>query len=289
MVRDVPTEFTKRLFTLREARAAGISRDVLSGRSWRRVGRGLYCWAGLREDPWHLLAGWRRLLPNGAAFAGRSAAWLHGIDLDPLNPIEVVVAPGSGARSRAGLKVRRAHVERSELVKLRGLPATALLRTLRDLCRPRNELEALIAFDSALRRALTDKATLHSAGTGHMRHIAACAEPAESPMETRLRWLLIKSGLPRPEVQKDLHDAKGAFVGRADLYYRDARLVIEYDGANHRDRLVDDDRRQNALIGAGYTVLRFTASDIFAKAEAVVAEVSAAAAASATPRAAARR
>jgi hypothetical protein len=35
------------------------------------------------------------------------------------------------------------------------------------------------------------------------------AAPAESPMEKRLRWLLMSNGLPRPEVQADLHDDAG--------------------------------------------------------------------------------
>ena len=81
-------------------------------------------------------------------------------------------------------------------------------------------------------------------------------------METRLRWLLLQSGLPKPEVQTDLRDADGRFVGRADLYYPQSRLVIEYDGANHRERLVEDDRRQNAILNAGYRLLRFTAADV---------------------------
>jgi len=81
-------------------------------------------------------------------------------------------------------------------------------------------------------------------------------------METRLRLQLLKARLPTPCVQADLHDAEGGFLGRADLYYPDRRLVIEYDGENHRDRLVSDLRRQNALVNAGYHVLRFTARDL---------------------------
>ena len=79
--------------------------------------------------------------------------------------------------------------------------------------------------------------------------------------------------MQRPQVQTDLHDAGGRFVGRADLYYSDARLVIEFDGGNHRDRLVEDNRRQNLLSDAGYRILRFTASDVYTRPAAVVAEV----------------
>jgi hypothetical protein len=95
-------------------------------------------------------------------------------------------------------------------------------------------------------------------------------------METRLRWLLIRAGLPTPEVQTDLRDGGARFVGRADLYYPSARLVVEYDGGNHRERLVDDDRRQNLLINAGYQVLRFTAADLHSRTDVTVAQVRAA-------------
>ena len=92
-------------------------------------------------------------------------------------------------------------------------------------------------------------------------------------METRLRWLLLKARLPMPEVQTDLYDDAGELVGRADLYYPQAHLVIEYDGGNHRDRLVSDNRRQNSLIRAGYRMLRFTAPDVYGRPRAVANEV----------------
>ena len=84
---------------------------------------------------------------------------------------------------------------------------------------------------------------------------------------------LLQAGLPRPQVQTALHDSAGRFVGRADLYYPEARLVIEYDGVNHRDRLVEDNRRQNLPITAGFQVLRFTAADIHQRPGAVEGQV----------------
>jgi very-short-patch-repair endonuclease len=53
-------------------------------------------------------------------------------------------------------------------------------------------------------------------------------------------------------------------------------LVVEFDGANHRDRLVEDNRRQNLIINAGFRLLRFTAADIRGRPEVVVAQVRAA-------------
>src|SRR5258708_19523066 len=114
-------------------------------------------------------------------------------------------------------------------------------------------------MDGAVRKKLAPGKGLRGR---KLQRLGAMAAPAESPMETRLRWLLLQRGLPRPEVQTNLYDSKNRFVGRADLYYPAARLILEYDGGNHRERLVEDDRRQNLLLNAGFRLLRFTAAAI---------------------------
>lgn len=277
----VPGELTERPFSFSEARAAGLTRSRLRGRAWRRIGRELYCWSGLRQDRWLLLSAWRSLLPPESVFTGSTAAWLLGLDLSPNEPIEAVVPRRSGIHSKDGLVIRRFRISKSEVVSVHGLLATNLHRTLSDICLRRPAVEALIAIDMAIARGLTDAATLtsHADGTkgrpgSRILHaLALVAGPAESPMETRLRWLLHQSRLPRPEVQVALRDDDGRFVGRADLYYPGSRLVIEYDGANHRERLVEDDSRQNLLTNAGYRLLRFTAADFHRQPEVVIAQV----------------
>jgi very-short-patch-repair endonuclease len=110
-------------------------------------------------------------------------------------------------------------------------------------------------------------------GIKRLRRAVRHVDPrSESPMETRLRMELIRGRLPCPCVQAELCDAGGRLIGRADLYYPDRRLVIEYDGDNHRNRLAADLQRQNALVNAGYHLLRFTVVDLRAPAS-VVAQV----------------
>jgi len=92
-------------------------------------------------------------------------------------------------------------------------------------------------------------------------------------METRLRLLLVRGGLPRPLAQVAIYDQAGFYLGRPDLSYSDARLAIEYDGFSHRDSLASDNRRQNGLIDAGYRILRFTAIDVLNTPASVVALV----------------
>lgn len=260
-------------FTLSEARAAGLSATALRGKSWTRLDRGIYCWSQILVDPLRLLTALHRLYGRDTVFAGRTAAWLLGISATAIDPVEIIVRPDSGMRSRRRLSVRRATLKVTEVVTVRGLPATSALRTLSDLCPRVMGAEALALIDAALRLRLTDRDALIASASPYLRMLAPLAEPAESPMETRLRWLLIKAGLPRPDVQKPLHDADGRFVGRGDLFYPAAGLVIEFDGENHRARLVEDNRRQNLIVKAGYFLLRFTAADIHNRPEAVVAQV----------------
>lgn len=285
----VPSVLKAGPFTLEEACAAGVTPTALRGSSWTRLSRGLYCWAGLIQDPWKTLIVLHRLLPAGAVYSGCTAAWALGMHTDPFDPIEVVVPSRSGVRSRPGLMVRRSEIGLGDYVTVRGVRVTSALRTLSDLCPRLKGVEALALMDAAVRLKLTDRPALIHAQSVCMRLLGPLAEAAESPMETRLRWLLLKAGLPRPEVQRSLVDSHGRFVGRADMYYDRTRLVVEFDGGNHRDRLIEDNRRQNMLISAGYTVLRFTASDIFSRPDTVVAQVSAAAAVSARRPAGARR
>jgi very-short-patch-repair endonuclease len=62
----------------------------------------------------------------------------------------------------------------------------------------------------------------------------------------------------------------GRFVGRPDLYYPDRRLGLEYDGGTHRESLADDNHRQNRLLDAGVTLLRFTARDVLGAPDSIV-------------------
>lgn len=223
-----------------------------------------------------LVRAWQRLLPPDAVFGGATAAWVLGLDLDPTDPIEVVVRSSSGLRSRKGISVRHCNLPRRDVIKVRGFWVTTVTRTLRDLCLRLPAVQVLAAIDAAIRLRLVDARALNASGdpgARRLRSLAQLAAPAESPMETRLRWLLVQAGLPRPDVQTDLRDVEGRFLGRADLYYPTARLVIEYDGMNHRDRLVEDNRRQNLLINAGFALLRFTAADVEKRADVVAAQV----------------
>ena len=94
-------------------------------------------------------------------------------------------------------------------------------------------------------------------------------------MESVLRWLIHEAGLPRPALQHSIVDGSGAFIGRADLAWPDRKVLVEFDGDVHRERdvFVRDLRRQNRLMAAGWTVLRFTSADVLGRPDEVIAEI----------------
>lgn len=278
----VPPALTKRPFTVEEARRAGLERWHLEGSSWRRLGPEVYAWAGLGDSPAITLAGAALRLPRGAVFSGSTAAWLHDLGTQPCDPIEVNVPANGGISTRAGICVHRASLSKKEITSRRGLPTTTIERTLADLCLNLDLTEVVVVADTALHRKLTSIKNLNAIAehfAGHpgvttFRQVIGHAEPAaESPMETRLRMRLVLGGLARPVAQQSLYDKWGRFLGRPDLYYPDCKLGIEYDGGTHRESLVDDNRRQNRLLAEGVRLLRFTASDIYSRSDAMVEEV----------------
>ena len=290
---QVPAALKAGPFSIAEARHEGVTRGQLRGAGYRRLGAGLYRWAGLTQSPQLILAAVASRLPSGAAFSGLTATWLHGLDVAPCDPVEVIIPGPLGSGRRAGASVRRAALAAEDIVLRRGLPTTSALRTVVDLGGRDPLTEAVVAADLFLHAGLVTIADLRlhvaehpkAKGIARLRRVVDLAEPkAESAMETRLRILLVLTGLPRPEVQVSIRDDDGRFLGRPDLLYRLQRLAIEYDGGNHRDRLVDDNRRQNGLVGAGFRLLRFTAADVYGTPNAVATQVRQALGAKSAPR-----
>jgi hypothetical protein len=238
-------------------------------------------WKGLGEVVDGELIALHRRLPPGCVFSGCTAARLFGLDVDAAS-VEITRPPRVSVRARPGLSVVAASLRPSDVTMLGPLPVTTPLRTCFDLARRLPLVEAVAALDSALHRGIV---TLHGlrdyiGGVSRVKAVPQArravdlAEPgAESPMETRLRMILVLGGLPRPCVQFELYDATGRLLAVPDLCYPEVKLAIEYDGANHRDRLVADNRRQNGMQRAGYSLLRYTAPDVFHRPQTVLAEV----------------
>ncbi|WP_175471574.1 endonuclease domain-containing protein [Geodermatophilus telluris] len=193
------------------------------------------------------------------------------------------MAAAGRAESRRDRRIHRVALEDDEVVNREGLPVTAPARTWRDLAGVLQPAALLAVTDQVLARWCT-RADLErqlarrptGRGCARAQEVLPVADPrAESPMESVLRWVVQEAGLPAPQLQYVVRDGAGGFLGRADLAWPEQRLLVEFDGDVHRERdvFVSDTRRQNRLVGAGWTVLRFTSSDVLGRPDEVVAEI----------------
>jgi hypothetical protein len=86
-------------------------------------------------------------------------------------------------------------------------------------------------------------------------------ERVDSPRETRLRLCLVLAGLPEPECNVRVGTAEFP-IGRGDLVYLQFKVIIEYEGDQHRTDVRQwniDIQRQEDFAAAGWNVIRVTA------------------------------
>jgi very-short-patch-repair endonuclease len=279
---QVPRQLRSAPFRGRDAVAAGLlTRRQLDGPVWSRLFPDVYLHRDACLD--HLTwcsAAWF-VLPAGGAISGASAAYVYGADVLARNaPVEVSIPRDRNAVTHPKLLVRRARLDPGDTRSVGRLLVTTPTRTAFDLAR-RGRTEAVVGLDALLRKRVTSKDRIHAylsarcgwPGARRVREALELARPAESPMETRLRLLLIDAGLPCPTVQYEVVVDGGRY--RLDLAYPEVKLAIEYDGDHHRERVTfhRDVARLNALRAAGWTVLRFTADDVLRHPDRVVAQV----------------
>ena len=91
-------------------------------------------------------------------------------------------------------------------------------------------------------------------------------ENVDSPMESRLRMLLVLAGLPEPTINLILRNADGSWRRRFDMCFPDLKLIIEYDGRQHAGdtrQWQGDLRRREELDALGWRIIVITADDLF--------------------------
>lgn len=119
----------------------------------------------------------------------------------------------------------------------------------------------------------------HRAGTAQLRRLArVSAAGSLSAGEDRLHVVLRDGGLTGWVANVPVA-ASGRVVAVVDVLFARERVVVELDGyATHtgREAFQRDRVRQNQLVAAGYTVLRFTWSDVTERPHYVVATIRAA-------------
>jgi hypothetical protein len=212
----------------------------------------------------------------GTVVSHGTAAELHGLDqLTSGSRLTVSRPPGAGSRSsRPGILVHAAGLPAGDVGWRLGVPVTTVPRTVIDLARTLDFRSGLVVADSALHQHLASKKELREVlaacrrwpGATKAAEVIEFADGlAESVLESLARVLFRDLGLPAPELQVEIRDADGQFIGRVDFLWRQFRTIAEVDGAlkyDDRSRAQAQLRRDKLLRMADYEVEHFTWRDV---------------------------
>lgn len=261
-----------RPFSRAEALAQGVAPDELRGPRFRSLLRGVYVAADVPITA--EIRAQAALVPfgPGSRVSHATAARLYGIPVS-LDPAEhVTVARQQDRRRRGGL---RCHVGDADVPTrvVDSLVASAPEQVFVELAGDLPLVELVVAGDFLVRRGLKRRRlTDHCAGAtgrGAAQARAAAAfvrERVDSPMESRLRMLIVLAGLPEPEVNLTYGDEHGLALRRYDLSWPAARVVVEYDGRHHIERIEhweSDLARREQIDDDGWRTLVVVSKDVY--------------------------
>lgn len=269
------------VITLPQARALGLSkyavtRLVRSGQ-WRRIAQGVYF---ADDRPFTDAARVRSAVWSygvDAAASGLSAAWWLGLATFAPDVVEVTVPRDRRLVHRQGIRLRRRNLDSVDVIERRGLRTTAVALTVVEAAARRGGGVRLL--DNALQRKHADLPHLWSA---HLRNrgrhgsprarvlLQGAGDGTRSEAERRMAKLLRSADITGWKADRMIAGYQ------VDFLFAAQKVVIEADGmAYHSDaETFGRDRvKQNAIIVAGYRILRFTWIDLTEYPDRVIAEV----------------
>ncbi|WP_058624214.1 endonuclease domain-containing protein [Microbacterium testaceum] len=227
-----------------------------------------------------------RLRP-GQFFSHATAARLWGMPLAFRHDetLHVSAVPPAREPRTKGVVGHRLALPLDEITTLDGLPVTAKVATWTHLAAVVSEADLVAIADWLLAHDVPPSALSAAAGKHRHRGIIALRSAAhlarpgsESPRESHVRLILVRAGLPEPDLNWTLRDPSGAFVARLDMAYPDHRVAVEYDGRQHADaqQFRKDADRWRAIAARGWTLIRVVAHHLEYPERDVVAPVTAA-------------
>jgi len=272
---DLPRDLPLDGFTLAEARAAGVTRNRTRARDLETPFRGVRAAAGSRAEPTGLIHAYAARMPPGHFFSHATAARLLGFPLprrlenDPRLHVSVLV-PERALRI-TGVVGHTVH-RRPALWIVNGFTTTDPVTTWGDLALSLN-LDDLIAVGdfllgkldppatrSDLKAAVADRAGRR--GVQRLREALELVRPrVESRRETYLRLMVVRAGFPEPDTNIPLPLRPGRKGARGDLVYLKYKILVEYDGEQHRTddaQYARDVERLDDLAADGWRVIRAT-------------------------------
>ncbi|KRE94287.1 hypothetical protein ASG76_12995 [Nocardioides sp. Soil774] len=277
-------------FRRQAAITAGITPKQLRGPGFRTVLPGTYVAAATVVTP--LVRARAALLPYaGVAWASHAtAARVYDLPI-PTIGWEHVSVPRAGQRRRhQGVKVHvggRAGSRTGRQVTTRvvqGVRVSEPWMLFVEMASLLSLVDLVVLGDAMVRRGLVSQAALvrwcaevsHPAARAAAQAAAYVRAKVDSPMETRLRMLVVLAGLPEPVVNLEVRDADGEVLRKYDLAYPAVKVAVEFNGKVHvltPEAWEADLERRDASDDDGWRLLPVISSGIFAKPAETLARV----------------
>jgi hypothetical protein len=258
-----------RPFRRADALAAGITARQLRGPHFRRVVTGVYVAARMPDRAWVRAAAALLCHPPGAVATHTSSARVLGAPVPP-DPVEhVTVAKDADRRPSRAVRCHVAALAAADVAVVDTVRISAPPRMFREVAGLLPLVEAVVVGDWLCRHGHATPAALVAASDGCPRaqHAASYVrERVDSPMESRVRMLLVLAGLPEPVVNAELRDEHGFFVARIDLSWPHVRLAVEYDGRQHVESAAQWERdvdRLGDVDELGWRTIRVTSRGVY--------------------------
>jgi hypothetical protein len=230
-------------FTRADALRRGYTDKQLWGPSFQRLFQGVYLPAGEAVSVLQRARAALMIAPNGSYVSHHTAATLWGAVPPPSTDTHICVPEAGATRSiRKGIVAHRAD-PRFTVTSHRDLPVAGPAVVFTQMATVAPDLVELVVLGDSLVRAgrvtpeelVEITRTWDGKGARRARRAAGLVRGGvDSPMETRLRMLIVLAGFPEPVVNLIIRHGDGEWNIRLDLCYPQLKLIIEYDGWQHR-------------------------------------------------------
>ncbi len=257
--------------------AGALTRAQLQSGLYRRLFQNVYADPGLPADHRLYARGAMLVMPADAVLGGRSAAaWFDAPFATGVDPVLVIVGPDCAWRGPRGIRVHRTAVKAAEVITIDNaedvVRMTSPLRTAWEIGTLESLANAVALRDARVRAGHVDTTSLDRLARARRgqwgarrfsRVVPLVDGRSESRPESLVRVACVRAGLPAP-VPQYVVTAGSEFLGRVDLAWPEARLIVEYEGAHHFDELQikRDDERYRRLAAAGWRVIRLSSADL---------------------------
>ncbi|MBC6469956.1 hypothetical protein [Actinomadura alba] len=286
--RDIPPALTKGPFRCEIAFGLGVTRRQLTGSRFRRIFHRVYVSVDLPDSVELRCRAALLAVPTGAVFCGVTAARLYRVPVPDTADDRVHLALPAGTSTIPqvrGIVTHRYGLTLGQMRKVHDLYVVRPERLFAELAVDLVRLDLIIAGDHLLGKGWIEpddlrrsiEASTPRPGLRLARAVLPHLEPkTDSPMETRLRMILVDAGLPRPVANADVFDPGGVWIGRPDLSYPALKIALDYEGGHHRTdarQYRNDLTRDDQFAVNGWIHLKYDAATVFQVRHRIVADV----------------